>query len=111
MNARDTISKQIFKEFWPKEIWDAETYNVFVTDKNGKKVKNTDGSFQEEKKYISHDVAELLRSVADLIDPINSSVEKLKEEFKKAQKELEEALEEQRSELANQYNLDDSDDE
>ena len=110
MNARDTISRQIFKEFWPRESWDAETYNVFVTDKNGEKTKNTDGSFQEEKRYIAHDVAELLRSVADLIDPINSSAEKIKEEFEKEQKSLEALLEEQKNKVSKMYILD-SDDE
>ena len=93
MDARAIISKQLFKDFFPKESWEQETYEVNI---NGEVVE----------RYALHDVAELMRSVANLIDPVNQSAEMLTGLMEEHKIELKKLLQQQVEKLDDDYDLD-----
>ncbi len=106
LNARETISREIFKQFMPKDPWLSETYNVIKKDKQGKSVLDEDNNPMTDTKYVAHDIAELMRAVADLIDPINESAETLKATMDEHKNELRELLAKQAEEVEEAYQLD-----
>ena len=106
MNARETISREILKEFLPKEIWIQEYYRVKKVDKQGKYVVDTTGEQMMEPRFAAHDVAQLMRAVADLIDPVNESAELLKQQMTERKEVLDQLLTEQAAEVAKEYELD-----
>ena len=93
MDARDIISKQLVKDFFPRESWEQETYEVNL---NGEVVQ----------RYALNDVAELMRSVANLIDPVNQSAELLKNLMEEHKVELRKLLKQQSDQLDDDYDLD-----
>ena len=106
LNARETISREIFKQFMPKDPWLSETYKVVKKDKQGKSVLDEDNNPMSDTKYVAHDIAELMRAVADLIDPINESAETLKDMMEEQKNELLKLLAKQAEEVEELYQLD-----
>ena len=106
LNAREVISRELLKQFLPKDAWRQETYNVIKKDKQGKPVMDTEGKQMTETKFVVHDLAQLMRAVADLIDPVNESAERLREEMAEKMEALDKLLEEQSAGIAKEYELD-----
>ena len=66
----------------------------------------TEGKQMTETKFVVHDLAQLMRAVADLIDPVNESAERLREEMAEKMEALDKLLEEQSAGIAKEYELD-----
>lgn len=106
LNTRELISREILKQFLPKENWIQEYYKVNKKDKQGKPVMDTTGNQMIDTKFVAHDVAQLMRAVADLIDPVNESAELLKQQMTERKGVLDQLLTEQAREVAKEYELD-----
>lgn len=104
--ARECISREVLKQFIPKEVWRQETYKVHKKDKQGKPVMDTEGKQMTETKFVVHDLAQLMRAIADLIDPVNESAERLREEMAERTKALQVLLMEQSAGIAKEFELD-----